>query len=93
MERHLSAGAPLLGKFSQSADQLASWMSTSGDNTTIESLSIPGTHDSLACEFSRAELWSSLILPLAGNVSGSLSIVSQTQVRLPTLERCHALTD
>ena len=65
MERHLSAAAPLLGTFSQSNDQLASWMSTFGDNTTIESLSIPGTHDSLACGFSRDELWSVLTLPPA----------------------------
>lgn len=93
MERHLNAGAPLLGTFSSSAAQLANWMSTFGDNTTIESLSIPGTHDSLACRFSRAERWRSLMLPVVGNVSGSLSIVYQTQVRLPTLEVCHALTD
>jgi len=66
MERHLSAGAPLLGTFSQSNDQLANWMSTYGDNTIIESLSIPGTHDSLACGFgfSQDERWSFLMLPL-----------------------------
>jgi len=57
MQRHLAAGAPLLGTYTQSADKLTSWMSTSGDSTTIESLSIPGTHDSLACGFSRAERW------------------------------------
>ena len=61
---HGGAG-PLLGTFSQSNEQLASWMSTFGDNTTIESLSIPGTHDSLACGFSRDELWSVLTLPPA----------------------------
>lgn len=55
MERHLSAGAPLLGAYSKSDAQLASWMSKYGDNATIESLSIPGTHDSLACGFSQGE--------------------------------------
>jgi len=86
MERHLSAGAPLLGTFSQSNDQLANWMSTFGDDTTIESLSIPGTHDSLACGFSQNERWSFLMFRLVGNVSGSLALVTQTQVRLPTLD-------
>ena len=58
MEQHLSAGAPLLRTFSQSNDQLANWMSTFGDGTTIENLSIQGTHDSLACGFSEDECWS-----------------------------------
>lgn len=93
MEQHLSAGAPLLGAFSQSTDPLASWMSTFGDNATIESLSIPGTHDSLACEFSQADRWHLLMLPLVGNVSGSLSNVFQTQVGLSTFKICHVLTD
>ena len=86
MEQHLSAGAPLLGTFSQSTDKLASWMSTFGDNATIESLSIPGTHDSLACGFGPAGHWPSLMLPLVGNVTGSLSNVFQTQVRQATHE-------
>ncbi len=93
MEQHLSAGAPLLGTFTQSTDPLASWMSTFGDSATIESLSIPGTHDSLACGFSQAKHWPFLILPLVGNVTGSLSNVFQTQVGLSTLEICHVLTD
>ena len=80
MDRHLSAGAPLLGTFSQSTDKLASWMSTFGDNATIESLSIPGTHDSLACGFSQPERRASLMLLLVGNVAGTLSNVFQTQV-------------
>jgi hypothetical protein len=57
MEQHLSAGTPLLGTFAQSSDKLASWMSGFGDDATIESLSIPGTHDSLACGFSPDERW------------------------------------
>ena len=93
MGQHLSAGAPLLGTFSQSSDQIANWMSGFGDNTTIESLSIPGTHDSLTCGFSQGARWSFLMCALVGNVTGELALVYQTQVRLPTLENNHALTD
>jgi hypothetical protein len=65
MEQHLSTGAPLLGTFSQSNDKLANWMSGFGDDTTIESLSIPGTHDTLTCGFGQGERWLFLTLTLA----------------------------
>ncbi|KAG8813424.1 hypothetical protein FRC17_001582 [Serendipita sp. 399] len=47
MDGHLAAGAALLGSFEQSTDPLAGWMSSQPDSTSLTSLSIPGTHDSL----------------------------------------------
>jgi len=50
MQGHLTAAAQLLGTYSQSSDATASWMSTLDDSTTIQNMSIPGTHDTLTCE-------------------------------------------
>ncbi|KAG8826189.1 hypothetical protein FRB91_007804 [Serendipita sp. 411] len=47
MDGHLAAGAALLGTFEASTDPLASWMQSLPDDTSLTSLSIPGTHDSL----------------------------------------------
>jgi len=47
MTAHLAAGAPLLGTF-DSSETSNTWMSALDDAATIQSLSIPGTHDSLA---------------------------------------------
>src|ERR1700761_7110016 len=51
MTAHLAAAAPLLGTFEASTGNLTSWMSTLDDTTSIQSMSIPGTHDTLTCEY------------------------------------------
>jgi 1-phosphatidylinositol phosphodiesterase len=52
MNAHLTAGARLLGKYNPPTSvNLSSWMSAYNDTTPIQSLNIPGTHDSLTCEF------------------------------------------
>jgi len=45
MAQHLQDGKPILGTFWDSQDNLARWMSRMPDSVPIESLSIPGTHD------------------------------------------------
>ena len=52
MQAHLAAAAGLLGTFEASSNALAGWMSNQPDSTTFPTLSIPGTHDSLACKCS-----------------------------------------
>ncbi|PVF93124.1 PLC-like phosphodiesterase [Serendipita vermifera] len=47
VDAHLAAAANLLGTFEESSDSISNWMSTLDDSTTLQSLSIPGTHDSL----------------------------------------------
>ncbi|CAG7852772.1 SubName: Full=Uncharacterized protein {ECO:0000313/EMBL:CCA76437.1} [Serendipita indica DSM 11827] len=48
MQAHLAAASGLLGTWEESSDALAGWMSNQPDSTTFPTLSIPGTHDSLA---------------------------------------------
>lgn len=47
MTAHLQAGAAVLGTFQSSSSNLTNWMSTIDNNTHIQDMNIPGTHDSL----------------------------------------------
>ena len=53
MNEHLTTGARLLGTYTPPTSRnLSNWMSAYNDSTPIQSLNIPGTHDSLTCQLS-----------------------------------------
>ncbi|KAF8527333.1 PLC-like phosphodiesterase [Gautieria morchelliformis] len=45
MAQHLEAGKPILGTFTNSGAPLPSWMGDLHDSTPIQSINVPGTHD------------------------------------------------
>jgi hypothetical protein len=77
MQGHLSAGAQLLGTYSQSSAATASWMSSLDDSTTLQNMSIPGTHDTLTCEFIVHELGAQDGFHLKGNPLNNQQGMSQ----------------
>lgn len=51
MQAHLQAGAALLGNYVNSSSNLTDWMAAIDDSTSVKTMSIMGTHDSLTCAF------------------------------------------
>jgi len=45
MAQHLEAGKPILGAFTNPRTPLTSWMGDLGNSTAIQSINVPGTHD------------------------------------------------
>lgn len=51
----------LIGTFNDTGSELSNWLGTLSDDTPIESINIPGTHDSAACMFSFAFVYANII--------------------------------